>query len=95
MTLELLWPRKRLVRCAWGPNKHSQAPQDSHASLYSRKDIKMAKNKLEDLKESEIGKGDQSIDGFVSRPRGKTKSANIHCHARNSHLGAWWTLGIV
>lgn len=55
----------------------------------------MAKNKLEDLKESEIGKGDQSIDGFVSRPRGKTKSANIHCHARNSHLGAWWTLGIV
>lgn len=55
----------------------------------------MAKNKLEDLKESEIGKGDQSIDGFVSRPRGKTKSANIHCHARNSHLGAWWTLGII
>lgn len=56
MALELLWLREGLLAdVSEGPLEDSYAQQDARTSPHPRKDRKMAKNKWEVLKESEIG----------------------------------------
>lgn len=47
--------------------------------------MRMAENKLVDLKECDIGQGGQRLDGFLRRPYGWTKSVNIHCCIPKTH----------